>query len=563
MKQNATQVTGPDGGLRAGTRGWRGWHWTDSGVLVSRAVRCRREQWYALRGRPRAELADCRAASVEVDYLADDAVVERRCVTLHAPVAGRSRIDLLGWLKTPENVTSLRLRLADASAVLAALELHPVAERDPKCHPLANVPRWSVYQPPFPLERVLLPPSLEPLTDLLDGMNVEIQRAPRTLAGLVSAARGTACVLAPEWVSKLNLSLGDIERIAARSWLIADLETVARLASAADVARVQVRTHTSEHEIMSARVEYADVPTRGFALQDVFPYGVVCASGAFSTRVLVANRAWKRYADEVGFATLLASETPFVKHCGDVLLAARPVDRGELLATDLPWMLTDGAVDMLAPGLARHVLRMMLGAPLDDAVEYWNRWDQDAVLLRDISDLPRRFAELQAVRWLPADAGTARLGLSVAAPGLDPPRRQLMIRTGRIDQVEAHDGLPPEPMIIFMKHIARELRERTSWARRYLADLRVTWQFDTAAGLRHIVNYLSAAGLADADQTTVIHLRTGRSATTDSHGMIAVEDDPGLCGEGAIEYQARLNQCLREHIENYGVRRGVRLTLRD
>ena len=97
-------------------------------------------------------------------------------------------------------------------------------------------------------------------------------------------------------------------------------------------------------------------------------------------RVLRADRAWKRYADEHGFATLLASETPVARHCGDVLSAARPIGGGELIATDLPWLVAGLHGPLLAPRLAQHALRMHLAGPLDDRVQYWNRWDDGQIV---------------------------------------------------------------------------------------------------------------------------------------------------------------------------------------
>ena len=96
------------------------------------------------------------------------------------------------------------------------------------------------------------------------------------------------------------------------------------------------------------------MPTRGFALQDVVPYSVFDETPkTFRTRVLTANRSWKRYADDVGFATLLASETPWEERCGDVLSTARAIDGGQLMATDLPWLVAGkrGARNILYPCL--------------------------------------------------------------------------------------------------------------------------------------------------------------------------------------------------------------------
>src|SRR6185503_356689 len=99
--------------------------------------------------------------------------------------------------------------------------------------------------------------------------------------------------------------------------------TLARLARSARAADAQVAMQRSPHGLMSARVEYADVPTRGFALMDVFPFGAHTPKRGFSLRVLEANRSWKTYAGECGFALVLSSQTPSEDHCTDVLTAMR------------------------------------------------------------------------------------------------------------------------------------------------------------------------------------------------------------------------------------------------
>ena len=74
-------------------------------------------------------------------------------------------------------------------------------------------------------------------------------------------------------------------------------------------------TRASEHQIMSARVEYADVPTRGFAMQDVFPHATVRDGSTFELRALLHSAAWKRYARRTDFASILITETPWEKRC--------------------------------------------------------------------------------------------------------------------------------------------------------------------------------------------------------------------------------------------------------
>lgn len=509
------------------------------GTPDARPVRCKRAEWYLVRARLVAGVVLRRSAMV-VSFMRGSQLLSRRCVPLHA---GGPPGELLGWFRTPADVTHLRLALsAGASAgQFAELALHVVAERDPKCHPLANVPRWSTYRTSFTVRRVILPASLAGLRPLLAGMEVRVLAAPASLDDLARQARGAACVLDPRWVCSLRLGLSAVERVAAASWLIVDLETLAGLVTAAGAADVRPVRYADQHGLMSARVEYADVPTRGFALQDVVPYATIDARGRFVQRGLKPGRAWKRYADEVGFATLLSGETPWADRHGAVLSAMRAVGGGELLATDLPWLLAGEHGTLVAPRVAAHLLRTHVALPVADCVQFWNRWDDGDTVVRDLADLARRYAPLHAVRWASPDPACAHLGI-VLHPSVARPKRHLVIRTGRIDNLDAHDGLPAEPMAIFMKWLAREAREQTAWAQTHLARQIVTWQFDTASGLKYAANF-DAADACDVPPT-VVRVRLGAAGSA-----VQLPDDEGLHGDGSIEFQERLACRLQRLIE--------------
>jgi hypothetical protein len=210
---------------------------------------------------------------------------------------------------------------------------------------------------------------------------------------------------------------------------------------------------------------------------------------------------------------------------------------------------------------------MHLGGPLPDCIQYWHTWDDTPILLRDTADLARRYPPLATARWASAAPGLGHLGIGL--PALDPQRarRTLVLATGRIDRIALHDGLPPEPMIIFMKLLAREQRERTAWARQHLRDQAVIWQFDSAAGLRYAANYASAGPLLRGNVRTVrlalepvgpglacggprVRLSGGGPpGALPEAGVVRFDADEGLLGDGALEFQARLDAALRRLIE--------------
>ncbi len=477
-------------------------------------------------------------------FLQDRQTLEERRIVLHPGSDQPGR--LFGWIQAHSAATHLQVLLDDAAPgeSLAEVTFHRVAERDPKCHPLANVPRWGTYRPPFAIDRIVLPPDLESLAADLPEFALDIVR-PRSRAALSSAVRGAACIVDPAWVADFGLTWADILRLAARSWLIVDLETACKLLLRAGLREARLVNSESPHGIMSARVDYSDVQTRGFALQDVFPFCTVGPSGSFQMRVLRANRAWQRFADQSAMATLLASETPAADCCGDVFSAAQPVGQGELILTDLPWLVAGKLGPLLAPRLARHALRMHLAAPLADDLQYWNRWDESHIIVRDISEIPRRYRPLECVRWAAAEDGTAHLGLVLRGAEAVAGGRNLIIRTGRMDNHGSHAGLPPEPLIIVMKMLAREVRERTAWAERHLRQIRLIWQFDTAAGQRYAWNYDSADRFA-SNNVRVLNLRERDSREP---GVVPIAHDDGVFGDGSFEYQQGLSMAVRHWIE--------------
>ncbi len=537
MPARGASRIGPVGGLRVNKRLLRAWSWRRhaalSGVsgLISLSVRCKGEKWYVARARAR----DAAATMLEMQFERDGVTLGQRAVRLNPAPTG----ELLGWVQTPVGCKAIRAQLGAAG--LDSLELVPVTDSDPKSHPLASVPRWSAYQPPFDVRRIALPQALESLRADIDWADVQIASPPASREALARLTRGNAVVLDPAWCSGLKLAWRDVTALANDTWLIVDLETAARL------LRAECKTWRDPHDIMSARIEYAGVPTRGFALQDVLPYSWVDESGRFLTRAIRASRDWKARAAKASIATLLSSETPWDSRCGDVLSAMRATEGGVLLITDLPWLAAGAFGPPLAPRLATALMRSHLGAPVADHVQHWNRTDEMQIVVRDLADLARRYEPLTAIRWRTGEDGIARLGVALVT---DPSAngRRLLIHTGRIDALDPHNGLPFEPMAIFMKWLAREWREQTSWARRHLGGRVICWQFDAAFGHKYAVEFNSASTLGDAP-TTRVSVRLGDACESPTSASIIRIPDEGIWGDGSLAFQETLTSQLRQAIE--------------
>ncbi|MGE0480642.1 MAG: hypothetical protein AB7Q17_09235 [Phycisphaerae bacterium] len=548
--KRGSRIRGPGGALRSGRRVARPWRWERDAALLSAPVRCKREQWYAIRVRLKTG-APPTPFWLMARFLRDEMPVRQLALPMRPVLAGRSQAGLIAWAESPRDATHVQVRLLDAAAVEAVdeVDFHAVAEPDPVGHPAANVPRWSSVGPARRIERVVVPSSLGSIAGMLHGQMVEIAEKPRSVAALAARSGGASLVLDPAWTASGRLTLTDVERLAANAYVLVDLDSFAALLTRAGARSPRVITLASAHELLSARVEYADAATRGFALQDAAPLTVVDEIGVFTLRALRANAAWRRYADDVGFATLLSSQGPWEEKSGDVVSAARPIGGGELIVTDLPWLVAKRHAQLVAPRVAEHLLRMHTGGPLDEGVQFWTRWLDAGVVVRDVSDLARRYPPLCAVRWASAGSSTARLGVALPAAGAAV-RRSFCFSTGRCDLVAPHDGLPAEPAMIFMRWLAREAREQTAWAQRVLAGRSVVWQFDAAAGTRYALHFDAARADLLPPSTERLHLRLGLADATDAEsGVIRLADDLGIGGDGSIEFQQRFHRLLCDRLE--------------
>ncbi len=547
------------------------WRFERRGNREIQAMPCKSEQWFVVQ----AASAGVLAGEVQIEFEDAEGLRYSRVVPLHAPQTGKPARQLgfsLGWAQAPAHAKTVRLAGWPDGQLAENIALRALAERDTKCHPLANVPTWSTYKPPFPIDRVVLPRSLAALEPLIDFAAVKIVDRPASLRKLAATAMGAAIVIDPAWIDGLNLSLADLERIVPITWMVLDLASIARLTAATGAADARIATRRSRFGLMSARVEYAEVPTRGFALMDVFPFGAYDPERGFSARVLVSNRSWRKYAESSGFAMLLGSQTPFVSQCNDVVSAMRAIGQGEMVATDLPWIVKGDFGPPVAAALAAHALRMHLGGALHEDARYWNRWDDMRVVVRDIADFVRRYPSFRALRWKSPRAGVASLGLALdcRVDGQTRPVRQFAIETGRIDFCERHDGVAPEPMMILMRTLSSEWQRRTAWAEKHLAGTEIVWQFEAAEGQRYATLYDAAsglngtpsasargtaAGLPDARSTSSLRIQS--SPTTIQVGAIRVDGvksvlevpaEVGIFGDRSIDFQQKLTAQIRKWI---------------
>ncbi|MBL8880489.1 MAG: hypothetical protein JNG88_15360 [Phycisphaerales bacterium] len=543
MPRVQNRSPGPTGGLRLPRRPFKSWRWESDAALLSRAVRCLKEEWHLVRAR--WDEAEGPLPHVTLRYLNNDDEIERQAVLLQPSPAVAN--ELIGWFLTPPNATHFQVHLGLAALGLRGVDAHPVGSRDPVCHPAANVPRWATYHRSHAPERILLPPALESLTNALRDCDARVAAPANSIAAFATAIRGSIAVLDPDWIARKQLTWNDLTRLANDAVIIVDLESAAKIAAAHAKTELRAANYRDKHYLFSAKNEYADTATRGFALQDIFPYSIIDENGAFQMRTIRYSREWKRFADEHAIATLVSCQTPWEGRVRDVLSASMPTARGELLITDIPWLAAGERGKLLAPRLIAHLLRMHAGCPLSEDGQYWNRWDETHIIIRDIADMTRRYAGLQPARFAPG-GGAALLGITLKP---NEARRHVIFETGRIDLRERHDGVAPEPMMIVMRVLERRLREGDAWALRNLAGCGVTWVFASASGHKYATMFPAGAAI-NAESTSFVQMRMSDADTAETMASvrrITLRDDVGLLGDGSIEFVGRLMERVKKEIE--------------
>lgn len=556
----------PTGGLIAGSRVQCAWKWSlRADRAVSARMKCRPEDWYLLRGellRETDAAADHAPPITSGD--APEISVEFHTEKRPAPV---ERIDLqsmdqtsdthLGWIKSPRHATHFNLTLSGGTKSAASwvhLTLHKCSERFIVGHAHANVPSWSQYRARFESSRIVLPRSLSAIEPVLADRELQVLEHPGSLDAFAERIRGAACVLDPDWAAALRLNWKALQYLARESCVIVDLETAATLIGRHLRTPLRLTNRAFHYDVPCARIEYSDLPTRGFALQDVIPYAVDRGDGKHSARVLNGGPAWRRFADAHGAATLLSCECPTSISSELVLAAAMPTAGGELIISDIPWLAAGVRGRALTPDLFVHLLRMHLECAIEPGAQFWCPTENVDSLVRDIAELARRYAPLRAERWA-SDAGPAfQLGLSLAPPGDKPAARQVTIHTGRIDRAPRTPSIPGEPMMILMRTLARDLHSPTSSLPschrellRRLGDVAITWRFEAEVGGKYVHLYTQHHSSDDANPC-VIDLR--RSEFRQGSARTAWPDlnASGLLGNWSLAIQRQLLKALVETV---------------
>ncbi len=520
----------------------RPWQWRRDAVGLRSAVACAADQWYFVDAE-----TDGPAALLTVTYSCEGRRLSRATAQLE-PCGGNGR--QIGWMKSPPHADCIDVSIAvegdPPRGGVAHLGLHPVDDVCAVGHPSANTPRWSDLTGGAAAPAVLLPGELSALREWLEphatverinGELLRPERVPRRAIVIIDAARGPA------------LTWRTLQALSRRARVVVDLATMSTALAQAGVASFAARRRAWRAGVPAARVVEACAATRGFALEDALPCAWLGDCGRFRVRTLGGPRAWKRCADRLGMRPLLTLSSPDGEGEHETIAAASA--DGDLVVTDLPWMLAGRFGPMLAPRVAAYALRAMLGLAVADDAHFWTPGLDPDLVVRDVADLARRYPTLRAVRWRDAADGVHRLGLTTATPGAS--TAHLMLHTGRADAPAR--SVAPEAMMVWMRRQASEpargvseplLRARHARAAGRPTEVAVTWQFDSGAGGAYLTMFDSAAELpvGPARHVAVVAAGTERIAGCDE--AIECAARVGLLGDGSIEVQEELGRALAD-----------------
>ncbi|MCG3128073.1 MAG: hypothetical protein CHACPFDD_02947 [Phycisphaerae bacterium] len=532
--QPRTMPAAPQGGLIGPGGRVRRWRWIDNGAVASRPLRCGGDQSYVVQ----ASTRNGAACELVCHFLLRNGENAWHRVGIGP---GERR---LACVTTPDHCTHLSIAVprhmaGDVADVHFRETDEPVAES----HPLANVPRWSRYAPPFAPRRVLLPPELARMAGHVRGPAAVVDPA-----GLrrCAAWRGSAVVLGAAEVRQLAIGWAELRRRAGGAIVLLSFDALAAVLARDAGAGERDSTGGTDGRVMrrasrglcSCVVEYADWATRGFALQDALPCAAVDGAKRFRLPAWTGGRGWNQFAERQGIVRLL-SVRPGARGRGALSLACM-VDGGAVIASDLPWLLAGVFGTPVATENIGRLVNAHLGGEVPDETQYWSASESVPRQVRDIAELCRRYAPLTAIRWASGAKEPLALGVSLAADSSPATPRgpaaagdDVVLRTGRIDLPSELGGVPAEAMMIVMKQLARRQREGANGWRQ---TRRLTWQFDAAAGHAHAHLYASAGAVgpraparvltvagAEAPQAEGIRLKTRLGPLADGCHRIVEE----------------------------------------
>ena len=402
---------------------------------------------------------------------------------LRTPALHRSTdpVDLCACYHAPEGVRKVRLSIgvheARGSVCVYQVRFIRILEPDDEGHALAVAPAAVALSPPLKVGSVTVcseSAGTRPITGILAGSlgarNVHTLAPAELRAG---SDVGDALLLPDAEPPRAVRSLTALTKLAEERIVIISLPAFAKLAE----PHLKLRRIEQDDDPICAKVVYADYATRGFVLQDIFPYAWGGKTlGSFVQQQFRRTPAQKEFCRKHGLLTLLESMCDQEATSDRPICFQKPTKEGSLFVLDLEP--AEGRTSTFGtPVLALHLLLTILGKTQAPLGRYVYPQEREMTLREEIRELAVRFA---GVRVHDADIPIEQVTEQLVTVAWDdetyglplPARPALLVRSG----LEAGDLASVYGVWTWLRELVHPEPYSCPYARELLSRFRLAWE---------------------------------------------------------------------------------------
>ena len=389
-------------------------------------------------------------------------------------------VEVRTYFEAPEDSRRLKLSVgvvdARGTARVHHVRLIEILEPEEESHILALPAPSHTIPPQRPARcacicsaRVAERPIGQVLAGYFGESNV-VTAAPEKLRTLKQRADA---LLLPDPTAPPSISaLAELIELAADRIVVISLPAFAQLAKAG----LSVRCVEQEDDPIHAKVSFANSATRGFALDDVFPYAWRGSQqNCFVQNHFRKTKALKAFCEKYNFVTLLESV------CDQDITSDRPIclymetPRGGLFVLDIEPAEAEAST-FNEPALAMHLLLSVLGQTQNGLGQYMVPAQTEAEFresIRDMGDRSEMFVVHDA--GLPSDEITEQLvtiGREDQSFGLPiKPKPVILVRTG----LSSGDAESVYGAFVWFKQLVRVGPYHFPYTQQLAGQFRLAW----------------------------------------------------------------------------------------
>ncbi len=396
-------------------------------------------------------------------------------VHLVAVATSPERHTLRTFYQTPPNTKwlTLEIGIAGATGTVTIHDVRVIANIAPdiRSHPLALPPPVTFYPPPKTVRTICLADDTgcdRPLAGLLrQRFGPRAVTHVRTSSLRPNSLSADALIIASDSPPSSMRSLAALERAAANRLIIISLEAFAKVAGDG----LTVRTVDQPDDPLSAKIHWANFISRGFALQDTFPFAS-CGDQPYVLRQRHIRKGAPLTAlrKQHGFETMIVSVADSDAKSDHPICLYKPVDGGGIIVFDIDPIETPPTT-CDEPNIAAFVLFNMLGqdqvalgqftVPCGSEREWFDSLKEFAVRYPALSCTGRDRHDF----LVEVGASPDTLGLSSAG------RPMILIRSG----LRGDDPAGIYGVQLYLKQLVRQGPLQNPYAHDLLSRFRLAW----------------------------------------------------------------------------------------